>query len=161
MDLMSIRRGLMAQMAGGKIPSFMNHLESGQFSNDTTGDYDIQLQNIAEPKGVLIYSNDFSMYDAKSDKTKLGAYGALFIAPSDMSQAQTVNGWVVCSANAFYFTNWGQNTSHQNASARNSRTETRGILYYRPSTKEVRIRGFGTGEYDFQLNTTYNWIVWD
>lgn len=151
----------MRMAQGANLPNFMNHFEYGSFSSDTTGDYDLQLKVITEPKGILIFSNDFNMYDAKVDKTALGAYGALFIAPADISQAATTNGWVICSPNAFYFTNWGQNTDQSNSSARYSRTETRGIAYYKPSTKEIRFRGFGTGDYDFKLNVIYNWIVWD
>ena len=160
---MELRRGLLMQMAGGgdvPIPSFMNHLESGTITLESGGNTWISLQDIALPKGILVFSNDFDLITAKTNKDVLGAYGALYLAGTDTLTPQS-SGYYAIAYGAFYFVNWGQNNDQGNPTARSSRTESRGIPYFDPANKRFYFHGFGTGEYDFKHNITYNWIAWD
>lgn len=162
MDVMSLRRGLLSAMAsGGGIPSFMNHLEGGQFSVSSEAYANIQLTNITQPKGILIYSNDFNLYSAKADKPKLGCYSALFIAGSDQYDQPTAQGSYIYSSNAYILENWGEGTNQEYTKAFATRTSNRGIRALKISDNFISVAGFGTGEYDLQLDTTYNWIAWD
>jgi hypothetical protein len=158
---MSIRRGLMAQMANGKIPVFMNHLESGTVSL-RSGTW-IDIPSIAFPKGILVYSNDFDLQtNSKADKDKLGAYAALYIAGSDdLSAIRTTGDSYIISYGSFYYTNWGQNTNQQNPTSRSSRTETRGIPYFDYVNRRFYFYGFGEGDYDFKQDIEYHWLAWD
>lgn len=149
-------------MAGGKIPAFMNHLESGSFSLSSESGinyYNIQLIDIEKPKGILVYSNAFDITNPKADKPLLGAYAALYTTGTG-EPAINGNAWSL-QLYSTYAVNWGANTDQKNPSWRSSRTETRGIRWYTPSTRLVYLVGFGTGEYDFKYDVTYNWIAWD
>lgn len=150
----------MAQMANGQIPSFMNHLESGQINLESGTDVNVSLTNIAMPKGIFIYSNAFDLDTAKADKPMLGAYIALYIAGTD-ELTLTSNNVYNLHVFSMYAVNWGQNVDSQNPAWRASRTESRGIYWFRPSTRVFNLRGFGSGEYDFKNGVTYNWIAWD
>lgn len=157
---MMLRRGLMMMAGGGKIPTFMNHLESGSFTLESGTYINIPLSNIDIPKGVLIYSNAFDLDMAKTDKTMLGAYAAMYIAGN--------NTLVLSGDNVYYlhrFTmyavNWGQNLDNSNPTWRSSRAESRGIRWFKPSNRTIALSGFGTGEYDFKNNVEYHWIAWD
>lgn len=164
MDMMEVRRRVMLSM-GVKLPDFISNIEFGSFTLDTaptSGQYDVQLSKITDPKVILLYSNDFNCYDAKADKPMLGAFGATWIKPNDAEQTSITNGWYNLAANAFYFVNWGENTDQRNAKARQSRTEgSRGIYLFKPSTKTIRFAGFNSSqsEYDFKLGITYHWVV--
>lgn len=147
-------------MAGGKIPAFMNHLESGSFTLESGTNVDIPLSNIDMPKGVLIYSNAFDLDMAKTDKTMLGAYAAMYIAGSNTPVLSADNVYYLQKM-SMYAVNWGQNTDNSNPAWRSSRAEARGIRYFRPNNRTISLTGFGTGEYDFKHNITYNWIAWD
>lgn len=145
---------------GGKIPAFMNHLESGSFTLESGTNIDIPLSNIDMPKGVLIYSNAFDLDMAKTDKTMLGAYAAMYISGSNTPVLASdnlyyLNKWTM------YAVNWGQNTDYSNPAWRSSRAENRGIRYFRPSNRTICLNGFGTGEYDFKNNVEYYWLAWD
>ena len=162
MDLMELRRGLMMQMAGGKIPVFMNHLESGSFlleSTDVTsyGEYDIQLKDISKPKGFLLYSNEFNMFDAKASKPMTGAFASLYIEPADISDAQIINTWTSVSPLMYYGINWGQGTDQMYPTFRRSQNEgNRGMYLYNQTEKKIRLRGFNSqqSEYDFRFGIT-------
>ena len=156
---MNLRRGLMAQMASGKIPAFMNRLESGSFSVSSGYETKIALSNIDLPKGFLIYSNEFDLFSAKADKPMLGAYAAMCILGTNT--LVLLDNVYYLQTISMYAVNWGQNTGSKNPTWRNSRTEDRGIRYFRPSNKTFHVRGFGDGEYDFKFGVTYNWIAWD
>ena len=154
---MSVRRGLM--MVAGSKPEFMNHLESGSFSLDSGYETDIALSKIDLPKGILVYSDAFDLDSAKADKPIVGAYIAIYIAGTNTLILQD-NVYYI-QRFSMYAVNWGQNTNNENPAWRSSRTENRGIRYIRPSNKTFHLNGFGTGEYDFKHNVTYNWIAWD
>lgn len=156
---MEIRRGLM-MMAGGKNPAFMNHLESGSFTLESGAYISIPLTNIDLPKGVLVYSNAFDLDIAKTDKTMFGAYAAMYIAGTNTPVLSADNVYYLHKW-SMYAVNWGQNTDNSNPAWRSSRTETRGIRYFNPYNRTIFLAGFGTGEYDFKHNITYNWIAWD
>lgn len=161
----------MSMIGGGDVPlpSFMNHLEGGSFtltSGDVSayGEYDIQLTNIAKPKGIIVFSNSFNCLDAKADKPFLGAFACLYVEPADAENLTTTNGWNILSSVSSYNVNWGQNTGQAQPTARNSWNENnRGVYLFNESTKKIRIKGFSSsqGEYDFKFNVTYNWIAWD
>lgn len=150
------------------LPLFMNHLESGSFSVETTsdvyGEHTIQLKTISKPKGILLYSNGFNMFDAKSDKPLLGAFASLYIAPADIDNASKINGWTNISSLMWYFVNWGTNANGASPTARRSNAEmSRGVYLYNESTKQIQLRGFisSQSDYDFKFNHTYHWLVWD
>lgn len=148
------------QMGSSNIPAFFNHLESGQVTLESGGNTWISIPSIEFPKGILVFNNGFDLNTAKTDKTVLGAYGALYIAGTDTLQLNS-SGYYTISYGTFYFTNWGQNTDQSNPSARTSRTESRGIPYFDPTQRRFYFYGFGTGDYDFKYNVTYNWLAWD
>lgn len=60
-------------MASGKLPDFINHVDSGTIIAENSKDVWINLTNVAVPKVILVYSNDFDMMTNKADKTILGA----------------------------------------------------------------------------------------
>lgn len=149
------------------LPSFMNHLESGSFQLDSAnayGEYNIQLQNISKPKGILVYAEGFSMFDAKADKPMLGAFASLYIAPADIDNANVENGWTMIHGLINYAVNWGSGTNSGYPTYRRSTNEAnRGIYLYNETLKQVRLRGFlpAQSDYDFKFNHTYHWLVWD
>lgn len=144
-------------MGGSKLPSFMNHMESGTVTLDSANTW-ISIPSIAFPKVILIYNNNFDFLSAKADKPMIGAYGALYIAGSDALTPNSM-GYYTIAEGAFYFTNWGSSGNYPNA--RSSRTESRGVPYFDPTNRRFYFHGFGTGEYDFKRDITYNWIAWD
>lgn len=156
---------------GGQIPAFMNHLESGSFQLDSAptggygyGEYIIQLSDISKPKGILLYSNEFNMFDNKADKPMLGAFASLYIAPADIDNATMINGYTGIYPLIWYYLNWGQGSGEQYPTVRRSEYESnRGIYLYNETLKQIIIRGFiaGQSDYDFKLNTLYHWLVWD
>ena len=158
---MELRRGLMAQMASGKLPAFFNHLLSGSFVVDSgQSSIIIQVGGISDPKGILLFSDEpFDLMSAKAEKPMLGAYGASYIRgseePARLGVRQTIND------EAYYFVNWGSSGSDKFPAARASRTENRGLRYYNTETCAIEMNGFGSGDYDFKQGVKYNWIVWD
>ena len=146
---------------GGSIPSFMNHFESGSFEVTSGSEYNIQLTDISEPKGVLVFSNGFNLYSAKEDKPLLGAFMAVFIAGTDTEDQPISSGVRNVGYNTQYAYNFGSDTNNAKSSAGNTRTTNRGVKALKITDKRVLLGGFGTGEYDFKYNVTYNWIAWD
>ena len=159
MELNTIRRALLG-MASGKIPAFFNHLDSGSFSVESGTIAWVSMQNITNPKGIIVFSDAFDLDAAKADKPMLGAYAACYIAGTDTLSPDN-NGNIPIARFTSYFVNWGQNTDNASPTFRTSRTEMRGIQLYDPQNKQFYMNGFGTGEYDFKYNVTYNWIAWD
>ena len=148
-------------MASGKIPAFFNHLESGQFSltSGETGTW-VNMQQISLPKGILIYSNAFDITSAKEDKPLLGAYCAYYIAGTDELTPGS-DGNIAIGGISFYLTNWGRVGATNNPISYNTSATSRGLDAIKPTNKAFHIRGFGTTEYDFKTEITYNWIAWD
>ena len=143
-------------------PSFFNHIESGTFINDqNTYSLEIPLQQIQHvPKGVLVYSNAFDTDSDKTDKPSLGPYAALFIAGTGEIPLSSDNVYYL-TAYSGYYVNWGGDSNQKSPTKRDSRLESRGLHYFRPSNNSFAIRGFGTGDYDFKYNIPYHWIAWD
>jgi len=165
MDMIELRRRVMLSM-GGKIPSFMNQFEYGSFmlTDSTKTSYDIILKNDYPNcmKGILIYSNEFDIDSPKADKPMLGAYAAVYIMGANGAvYNEQYAAYQSIYMESTYAVNWGQDTDGKSPVWRSSRTETRGISFYRPSTKTLEIIGFGTGEYDFKRNVEYHYLVWD
>ena len=144
-------------MANGKLPAFINHLESGTVTLESEQNIWIPIPSIAMPKGILVYNNNFDYASAKADKT-LGAYGALYIAGSDELTLNSY-GYYPILGGAFYMIDWGTSTNYPMARA--SRGETRGVRFFNPQNRSFYFCGFGTGDYDFKNNVTYNWMAWD
>lgn len=144
------------------LPKFVNNFDSGSFVNTGTSSLEIPLNTITTlPEGILVYNSDFDVSSPKVDKPFLGAYCALFIkGGSDIALSSPENVYYLVGRSGYYV-NWGGDTGSKAPSKRDSRTETRGLYYYRPSNNSFGIRGFGTGEYDFKYNIPYYWIAWD
>ena len=146
---------------GGGLPSFMNHMDSGTFSLENGSEIFLELTNVTIPKVVLIYSNDFDIVTAKASKPLVGSYWSLFIAGTDTMTPDGSQGNINFSGKNFYCTNWGNSTDEKYPSPRKTLGENRGIRAVNTVPKKLLVSGFGSGEYDFQYNVTYNWIAWD
>lgn len=165
MDMMEVRRRVMLSM-GGKIPSFMNQFEYGSFmlTDSTKTTYEIILKNDYPNcmKGILIYSNEFDIDSPKAEKPILGAYAAVYIMGANGAvYSEQYGAYLNINVESRYAVNWVESVDNKSPAWRSSRTEPRGISFYRPSTKTLSIRGFGTGEYDFKRNVEYHYLVWD
>lgn len=156
------RRALISLLGNAiPMPTFFNHLESGQFSleSGTTATW-VYLSEISLPKGIVVYSNAFDEDTAKDDKPMLGGYAMFYIAGTDELTPDN-NGLINIARFCFNLVNWGQTGNTQNPNSYGSRAISRGIDAINLNDKGFHVRGFGTNEYDFKQGVTYNWIAWD
>ena len=153
---------LIAGFGGGK-PSFMNNFEGGSFTvpeDSSTHVLTLQEEYETYPKGIIIFSDAFDITSAKADKPLLGAFAAAFFSGTPAVPLSSYNNYIL-SYYSTYGVNWESGSSGARPSWRRSISETRGIYYYEPTTKELYLRGFGTGEYDFKTGVEYHYLIWD
>lgn len=144
------------------LPSFVNNIDSGEIivQNGEPTSFWVTYKNIEVPKGIILYSNDFDLISAKTNKTLLGAIAAWFIAGNQLKDPDA-NGWIDITGMAGYGVNWGSGGNQEKITNRSSHSETRGIRLLDLINHRFYLQGFGTGEYDFKYNIPYHWIAWD
>ena len=148
-------------LKSGPIPTFFNDVEYGNFTLESGSSIWVSLSRITDPKGILVYNDTFDVQSAKDDKPVLGAYAAIAIVEASSIESEA-SGYKQVSSFATYAVNWGTAVGNYNYPAwRSSRTETRGIRFYDQVQNRFHVVGFGTGDYDFKLNTTYHWMAWE
>ena len=153
---------LIAGFGGGK-PSFMGNFESGSFTvPEGSSTHALTLQGEYEtcPKGIIIFSNAFDTENPKSDKPMLGAFAAVFVDGTPSVPLSSYHNYIL-SYYSTYCVNWESGSPGARPTWRRSISEARGIYYYQPNTKELNLRGFGTGEYDFKQGIEYHYLIWD
>lgn len=90
----------------------------------------------------------------------LGAFASVFIDGTPRIPLSSYHNYIL-SYYVVYANNWSSGTSGASATWRSGTTGSRGIYYYDPFTKELHLRGFGTGEYDFKQGIEYHYFIWD
>lgn len=147
-------------MASGKLPPFVNHMDSGTVNLDGGTSLWVDLTTVIEPKVIIVYSNAFDLTSAKADKPVLGALAAWYIASDELQPADS-SGWIPIVNASGYAVNWGSGPNQSFITNRSSYTEQRGVRLLDLTLHRFYLQGFGTGDYDFKYNTDYHWIAWD
>lgn len=143
------------------LPSFINCLDSGEITvqNGDPNAFWVGYKNIETPKGIMLYSNDFDLISAKTNKSLLGAVAAWFIAGNQLKDPDA-NGWIDITGMSGYAVNWGSGATQEKITNRSSHSESRGMRLLDLVNKRFYMQGFGTSEYDFKYDIVYHWIAW-
>lgn len=144
MDLMSIRRGLMAQM-GNSLPSFINKLNGGTltYDSDLTTAEQITHGLGAAPKVVIVYQ-------LNSDITNASDSNCIIWALYVESPTGSTGAWIANSLT--YFQRAGQP-----ASVGGQANVACGVRNITSTTFDI----LGSSTHPLKAGITYYWLAWN